>query len=287
MREGHLSLHGMANLLSIDAVRQARAGHWDHAVSDVATIQAMARHSLQANTLIYHLVALILDDVADDALQAVAGYATTEAQLQTLPLQPRSWHESISRQFPNTLALAQEGVLLEYVSGTATHCVSDYLLMRYLFLDDSLETTRNYRHAMALVPATDWSHAGQFGKRSTLPPGPASIGLAAPFFTGTYPQVLHGFVRRELDDIGLVALRYRLRTGHLPASFDEVITAGLLPAVPTSPWDGKPMALTTTPAEAVITCSGYAAASPPPAFHVPATQPIWQSAATKPAMPSR
>lgn len=56
----------------------------------------------------------------------------------------------------------------------------------------------------------------------------------------------------QLSDVGLAVRRICLRSGRLPASLDEVVSAGLLERVPTDPFSGKPIRMMAKADEAVI-----------------------------------
>jgi hypothetical protein len=47
--------------------------------------------------------------------------------------------------------------------------------------------------------------------------------------------------RADLNRAAVASTRFRLAHGRLPASFEELVQAGLLPAVPVDPFDGKPL----------------------------------------------
>jgi hypothetical protein len=69
-------------------------------------------------------------------------------------------------------------------------------------------------------------------------------------------------MERDLADAALASLRFRTRNGRLPATMDEVVAAGLLPAAPFSPWDGKPVVYMLTSTGATLTATLGARGTP-------------------------
>jgi hypothetical protein len=61
----------------------------------------------------------------------------------------------------------------------------------------------------------------------------------ASLFDRTIIQGVQAVARKHTAVVGLAIERYRLQTGHLPESLDELVPA-FLPAIPQDPFDGKP-----------------------------------------------
>jgi hypothetical protein len=56
----------------------------------------------------------------------------------------------------------------------------------------------------------------------------------------------------QLNNVGIAARKMYLRTGRLPATLDELVSAGLIEQVPVDPFSGKPIRMKVREQEVVV-----------------------------------
>lgn len=264
----------LAKLLHCHALQELRLGHWEKANRDLAAIQTMARQYSHGDTFISTLIAVILDGIGDDLFQKVANAATTEAQLDAIAVQPREWHEHLAQRYRETWTLAMHNAPVLTAQGKWSRDSLMIGLQRWILLDGDLRAAREHRKQVLQTPPARWRDGAALASKATLPsPGPM---LMLPHFANATQDLLACWVRRDLDEAALAVLRFQMRNGRLPGTMEEVVAAGLLPAIPANRWDLKPMGYSVTAAGATLTAP-MGTMVPPPGFSIPAAP------ATRPA----
>lgn len=250
--------------LRMHAANEARAGRVESALGDVNAIQGLADHIGQGLSTMEAILSASTRNVGFDALQHVLPFVREERVLDGLVLPESSWPLSIMRRgIEGTFCAENRWVLAERLRGRR--------------LIDNSWSTRESR-----FPFDDWgvlmflyrTALGELDVRliedlaAQVPP----MAPSDPAMVNTSPIRMNGWILPthassfvadklafgvgghvdpaveqsamcELARAAVAATRFRLRQGRLPASFDELVQTGLLPAVPMDPFSGKAMRL--------------------------------------------
>lgn len=256
-------LRASANLLRIDAAREAQEGHVDAAIRDITTIRAIARHTAQGQTLVEGLVAIGVDSVAYAATEDVLPFANDERVLDGLVIQrDETQQHRRKRMFQGEGALSVR-MMADIFDGKIANvapvvAASPLNWFRVFLADTEIRATRAIYSDVAIAASYEPVRAIAEMRRidAQLPIRARNSGILTsilmPSVGRAGMKAIEVEMLGELSNVGLAARRMYMRTGRLPSTPDELVSSGLLDRVPTDSFSGNPIRLAVKANEVVI-----------------------------------
>jgi hypothetical protein len=283
--------------LQLHAINAARSGDFAQAAEDVAILQQQARGMARCPWEVLTLMGASTNNQAMRTIEAILPLVTDEEQLNHFTLPERQWYRDAGRR-ATLISLAYPiretcRSLLPSAGGPARPLRSQIqiILWRDLVAADGALAIEDYQTRMlALWDIPDDCIMSQaiLQRFRSAGDGPSMVYMTAstlPF----YP--LQSLSQRDLAEAAIAATRYRLRTGRLPQSWEELTSSGLLRAVPQDLFTGKPATMQVS-ADHVIFAVGRTPITDEKTQAIAASRPLWEiyggmPATTRPGPNSR
>jgi hypothetical protein len=267
-------------LLQLHAINEARAGRFAQAGHDIATIQTMARHLGQDPMGVASLVATMADGIACQTIAAVLPLAKDERDLDALPLQARDWYRSLGQHRARYFhALRLHFLCQAYTGGFGALGWTDRVL-RLLVARGELEFVDRHfaRFEQCWQQPTDRQWAVSLAEGGKA----CAYDFAAPFSSSSLQRSLDSYVgaqeqvkaqiQHDLAEAAIAATRYRLKTGALPQSWDDLRATGLVATIPIDPETSSPITLSTRGSQTIFVSRSVSFCA--------ASRPLWEIFAT-------
>ncbi len=256
----HLSgMRRACKVLRQHAISESRAGRITSAIDDINAIHGMGDHALQGLTLVEMLVGTGLHGLADDTLQEVLPTVTDPRDLDRIRMDAATECMKASRRAgimgelgvftrrTAVMALRQE---VDLVSPAITRNSSPLLLIvpmyRVLLGDrDIIAMEEWFATASEMVSDDPAETAGRLPILTAL-----SVrdrwrtplrAILMPNLSRAVGKSIEAAAMASISHGAVAATRFRIQKERLPTSWDELVQAKLIPAVPVDPFDGKPM----------------------------------------------
>lgn len=254
----HLAkLRACATLLRIHAAREAQAGRIDSAIQDIKSIRLIARHAGQGQVLIEGLVALGCDAVAMAATEDVLPFITDERSLEQLLIAPNDEHRNLrTRMFRGEEASAVLFLTDVYSSNSTSLSAfrplgviladAEISAIRGIFQDAASVADQDSLKAVSDLKALD---ARRYERRKL---GGIVYSIVIPPVQRPIERSIEVETLQQINNLAIAARKFYLRTGRLPAHFEELIAAGLIQQIPIDPFTGNPIFLTQKQDELIL-----------------------------------
>lgn len=234
-------------LLQLHAIGEAQADRFDEAMKDIVAIQAMAGHIGQDPAASPHLFAIDGDSVACQTMVAILPFTNDAQQLAHLPLRPRSWYRELGQYH----AKYYRAIRLHWLSdgmnqSQARIPILSWKRLDYLFwtLTAPGELAWVDRQLAAIETCEQTPTDAQWAR--SLMAGYKQLGISDPWAPisscdlgrgqmdvyGSNLEGVRALVQRDLTAAAIAATRYRLKTGALPQSWDDLQSAGMISEIP-------------------------------------------------------
>jgi hypothetical protein len=260
-----------ARLLSLDARVKAADGNMHAALQDIGSIFAISRHLGEDLPCVVLLVSINVDRLAAETLQSIlAGRAVSSEDLAALHVEDSL---SFRRLLERTMRM-EEALRLTtfYEVGNGNVTIADVCeegpdmsshrrwlaapaltwAYRLFFLTDDLDAHRWRSRGIRRLIARPFYETGKelrefenrhhWGLLTTV---------TLPRFGRLNEMATEGDARRQAVRIALAMERYRIKHERFPAKLDD-LTPDFMLAVPTDPFDGKPMRMRKTDHRCII-----------------------------------
>ncbi len=243
--------------LKLHATSEARAGRIGSAVEDINAIDGMGDHAMQGLTMVEMLVGIGLYALADETLQEVLPMVKDQGDLDRLRMDGPAERMKASRRagILGELGVMDRNTVVTVLRGetdpTGGRSPSWWFplppCMYRVLLGDRDITVIEEHVAMASAFVAD-DPAVMAGKLPAMDAwfmrergrSPLSA-ILVPSLGRAMGRGIEAGAMVDISRGAVAATRFRLQKGRLPASWDELVTAKLMPAAPIDPFDGKPI----------------------------------------------
>lgn len=258
-------LRSAASLLHIHAAREAQAGRIDSAIRDIHALRAIARHAGQGQMWVEALIALEIDKLADAATELVLPFVNDPQLLDQLIVQPDGWHLKLRSRMVRgeqaaslrLMANVYDGWVFGLIPQGAATSGTSFGVIRTFVADVDATILRSFFDDFA-VAAEQEPQQALVGIRRLGSQRPMREQNGSPFLAMFMPAAsaaagnIEAELLERLNTVGVASRRMYLQTGRLPATPDELVSAGFLDRVPTDPFSGKPILLKAKDAEIIL-----------------------------------
>lgn len=255
-------LAGMRNAgqaLRLHAISEGRAGRVPSAIDDINAIHGMGDHAMQGVTMLEMVFGTGLHTLADETLQEVLPMVKDQGDLDRIRMgEPAERMKALKRagilgEFGvysrNTVVMALRGEAditggrrpgWMYLTPMCVYRVvlgdRDIAAVEERTATASAMVSDDPAVTAAKLPAIDaWSMRERYR--------PPLSGITMPSLGGATGRSIEAAAMADIFRAAVAATRFRIEKGLLPASWDELVQAKLIPAVPIDPFDGKPIRL--------------------------------------------
>lgn len=254
----HLSGMRRASIvLRRHAVSEARAGRIASAIDDMNAIDGMGDHAMQGLTLIEMLVGTGLYASADETLQEVLPMVNDQRDMDRIRMgEPAERMKALKRagilgEFGvygrNTVVMAlREEADITGGRSPGWMYLTPMCVYRVLLGDRDITAIEDRVAAASAMVSDDPAVTG--GKLPAIDAWsmreryrPPLSGILMPSLGGATGRSIEAAAMAGISRAAVAATRFRMEKGRLPASWDELVEAKLISAMPTDPFDGKPM----------------------------------------------
>jgi hypothetical protein len=269
-------LRNAARLLSLDARCLAAQGDFAGTTDDVNAIFAMAEHLGSDPILISGLVAMAIDRIGCETLQAVLRFGPVPKEaLESVDIDARLSFQRLCRR---SLRMEEAFALnvfqqigngsLEIFAALSTPEQASMVprmgqapqwLYRLFLLTDDVASYRSAMTEFSQLAAKPYYEAkpdfDSFGRKFAAEPHGIITRLMMPALSRVAETAAQADARHSAARLALALARYRAEHGRLPGSLNELVPQRIA-VVPRDPFDGRPMRLKQTDKAAIIYAIG-------------------------------
>lgn len=256
------NMRSASELLAADARIRATDGDAAGAVADLNALFAMAEHVTRKPTMITAMAAINIESRAAESMEFVlARCGVSESELASLKIEPLFSHMRVIRSALRSEEAFGLSALAKLGEPGVWAIPRQYLpevvipMYRVFLLDDEIE---GYN-----VAVREWRKLREmpyYESRELWKTLPERIRMEQTGFFVTqklpavsrYPvRAAKGDARHRLARLAAAAEMFRIRTGALPENLDKLVPE-YIEAIPTDPFDGKPLKMASNSDGAVI-----------------------------------
>jgi hypothetical protein len=251
-----------ARILALDAICGAGDGNYRQSVADMNAMFLMSEHIGSEPLLVSELVAIDVDEVAIESLQAIiANFPIPVGELATLRISGNvSFRVLFQRGLRGEEALrlatyddvGSGRMQISEINGAHRPWFADPAISsayRVFMLGSDLAAHRRFTAEMDNASRMPFWQARerlrQLGQEVRANPGGVLTAILLPAVANMMERAAAADARRDVARLGLALYAYRARNGRFPAELNE-LAPEFIAAVPLNPFDGKPMTLRRT-----------------------------------------